>query len=76
MPKERRVIRSIQCSACGCGYMVGIDPDSERFAEDVARLGYGLLNEPKLGCPGCPCHTGEGLLPFLRIDRRTIVKEK
>jgi len=58
--------KQIQCPACGCGYVVGIDPDSQRFARDVINAGYGLQLIPD--CPGCPCHTGVGVLPILRVQ--------
>jgi hypothetical protein len=56
---------SIQCSNCGCGYVVGLDPDAKRFAREVIGAGYGLRLVPD--CPGCACHTGIAPLPFLRV---------
>jgi hypothetical protein len=63
--KSIRSVHSIQCAGCGCGWMVGQNPKNQPKAARIILRGYGLSLVPD--CPGCPCHTGIGLLPYLRV---------
>jgi len=60
-----RAVRTIQCSACGCGWYVGEDVRNQPRAAQIILRGYGLQVVPD--CSGCPCHTGIGVLPFLKV---------
>ena len=60
-----RAIHIIQCTNCGCGWFVGKDPKNQPKAARIVLKGYGLI--PVADCEGCPCHTGIGVLPFLKV---------
>jgi hypothetical protein len=60
-----RAIRTVQCSACGCGWFAGLDPSNQPRAQMMIDMGWGVPLVPD--CSGCPCHNGIGVLPLLRV---------
>lgn len=63
--KKERAIHAIQCTSCGCGWRAGIDPESQVYVRRILAQGWGIQLVPD--CPGCPCHTGAGVLPNIRV---------
>jgi hypothetical protein len=60
-----RAVHTIHCANCGCGWFVGKNPANQPRAARIVLNGYGLM--PVADCEGCACHTGIGVLPFLKV---------